>query len=80
MIRHGEFFGCRVTENSLTRVGKTAGTRPVDISRYLHQLSSRTVNLGHVVFKEGQEGDGYMYFVIEGEVPFTLPARIRSSR
>ncbi len=40
----------------------------MDITRYLHQLSSRTVNRGFVVFKEGQEGDGNMYFVIEGEV------------
>lgn len=38
------------------------------MSRYLHQLSSRTVSRGFVVFKEGQEGDGNMYFVIDGEV------------
>jgi len=40
----------------------------VDLSKYLHQLASRTVTQGTVVFKEHQEGDGNMYFVIEGEV------------
>ncbi|AFM11774.1 cyclic nucleotide-binding domain-containing protein [Turneriella parva] len=40
----------------------------MDLSKYLHQLASRTVTMGNVIFKEDQEGDGNMYFVIEGEV------------
>lgn len=40
----------------------------LDLSKYLHQLSTRTLARGTVIFKEDQEGDGTMYFVIDGEV------------
>ncbi len=40
----------------------------MDITKYLHTLSARTLPRGTVIFKEDDEGDGSMYFVTDGEV------------
>ncbi len=40
----------------------------MDISKYLHSLSTQTLKKGSVIFTEGEAADGTMYFLIHGQV------------